>query len=285
MTVYVLTSAKDVAAVLKNTTDFTFDRYLEDMMNSFGATQNGIRKMWQPPSTEMQTSASSFPNPQGKNLAHLAEAMIRHQLCTGAKLKELQKILLQSIFNSVSWGKLDKAHLVCSKPESYRVSLAQWTRDALLGVATRAFFGEALLRQEPHLLENFFDFDDLSWKLSYKVPRPWSNDMHRLRLATQSALTRYFEMPLQFRDDACWLVKSLEYEMRMRNVGSEDIAVYLLMIYWVYVTTTSAFTSKFLLMKHVALTPTLGRSASGAWRIWCINQTSFKECATKSPLS
>ena len=233
-----MTSAEDVNATNNNTTQLTFDPYMKDMMLSFGATPTAVDKMFEiPPKRNPAEQSMLEPNPSQKPLAHLAEAMIRTQLHPGKHLDDLQGIFLQRIHDLVSWESLtphtytqSKLH---TKSTSREVSLLEWTRNSLLEGATTAFFGKALKEIEPHLFDNFFEFDDKSWKLTYKVPPPWCNDMVTAKETAQKALTKYFELPRDKRTGECWLVRALEDELRDRHIGSSDIAAYFMMIYWV----------------------------------------------------
>ena len=46
----------------------------------------------------------------------------------------------------------------------------------------------------------------------------------------QNALTAYFNLPKHKRTGECWLVRSLEAELRARQI---DIAANFMMIFWV----------------------------------------------------
>lgn len=123
--------------------------------------------------------------------------------------------------------------IVSSSAEDRTVSLLAWTREVLLDGATRAFFGDRLIELEPRLVESFFFFDDNSWKFTYKIPRPWSNDMYAAKKTAQDALEAYFKLSKEQRPGATWLVQTLETEMKARGIGESDIAALLMMIFWV----------------------------------------------------
>lgn len=123
--------------------------------------------------------------------------------------------------------------VLSSTADQRTVSLLQWTRDTLLDGATTAFFGNALLKIEPNLFESFSDFDDNSWKLTYRIPRPWSNDMYAAKQKAQNALATYFALPKEQRPGETWMVRTLETEMRGLGIESPDIAAFLMMVYWV----------------------------------------------------
>ncbi|KAI4268938.1 MAG: hypothetical protein LQ337_007557 [Flavoplaca oasis] len=99
--------------------------------------------------------------------------------------------------------------------------------------ATKAFFGNRLIELEPKLYENFFYFDDNSWKFTYKIPRPWSSDIYAAKKTAQDAMDAYFHLPQQQRPDAACLIQTLGAEMRARNIGSSDIAALLMITFWV----------------------------------------------------
>lgn len=230
-----MTAAEDVQTTNNNTAQLTFDPYMRDMMVSFGATPVAVDKMFEKPPAEAPKKSTLEPNPSQKPLAHLAEQMIRVQLHPGKQLDDLQEIFLTRIHDLVGWDSMPSSTVLSSTPNCRVVSLLDWTRKSLLEGATAAFFGEALLKIEPNLFDNFFEFDDQSWKLTYKIPPPWCNDMIAAKKAAQDALTLYFEMPRDKRTGECWLVRALEAELRAREVRPPDIAAYFMMVYWVYV--------------------------------------------------
>ncbi|EPE34465.1 Cytochrome P450 [Glarea lozoyensis ATCC 20868] len=114
-----------------------------------------------------------------------------------------------------------------------KVSLLQWVQATPLEGATNAFFGEALLARNPGLLDDFSEFDERSWQLSNKIPRPWPNKMQIAKQSSLDALTAYFQSPADERPGSCWLVQTLEKEMRAASIGDVDIAANLMMAYWV----------------------------------------------------
>ena len=228
---YIITSASDITAIFKNIKQLTFDDYITDMMVAFGASKSAVSRMWQPSLRDQQNPKK--PPYHNKALAHVAEDLIRVQLHPGEHLNRLQRTLLDTVHSSFTWSNMTHK-IILSETSTHRtVSLLEWTREALLAGATAAFFGPALLQLEPNMFQSFFDFDDASWKLSYKIPRPFSNDMLAAKKIAQSGLTRYFELPREARPGACWLVETLEDEMKMVGIKSEDVAAYLMMIYWV----------------------------------------------------
>ena len=228
---YVITSSQDAAAVYKNTTSLTFDDYIRDVMVSFGGTPSAVEKMWQVPGRGDTVPFS--PNPAHKTLAHLCGDWYRHQLHPGRPLDILQSGFLHNINFSLLWEKISDNVVLSSTHDSKVVSLLGWCREVLLDSATRAFFGDRLLELEPELFQSFFDFDDNSWKLTYKLPGVLSKEMTAAKQKGIDALTRYFQLPKEERPGEAWLVQTLEAEMRHVGIQDPDIAAFVMMFYWV----------------------------------------------------
>ena len=233
-TVYVLTHAHDVAEVNKNVEQLTYNEYITDMMQAFGATSKGAKKMWEP-GCSVKAEDLKTPKDAQKPLVLLVEEQIRRQLLPGPLRDDLQAVLLQTICDSVNWENMAPKVVLSQSATDRKVSLLELTRGALLAGATRSFFGPALQELEPNMFSSFFAFDDLSWKLTYRVPRPFSNDMHAAKDVAQGALTKYFKMPIERRPGACWLVRTMEAEMKGQGIQESDIAAFVMMMYWVYV--------------------------------------------------
>lgn len=235
--IYVLTSAADAAAMSRNTDELVFDDYVKDMMASMGSSPDGIKKMWEPqrPTVKEDASDPRFPNPLGKPLGQISEEIFRKQLHPGKNLLDLQTDFLTGIHHSLTWERLVQSRQTVVSPalDGCTVSLLQWTQDTLLQGATNAFFGPALLQNNPGLLNSFSEFDERSWQLSYKIPKPFSNRMQEAKKASLDALTAYFKTPIQERPGACWLVQTMETEMRAAGINDVDMAANLMMAYWV----------------------------------------------------
>lgn len=85
---------------------------------------------------------------------------------------------MPNIHQSLGWDCIPSNITRSSTSDTKTLSLLGWCREILLDSATRSFFGDRLLEVEPDLFETFFDFDDNSWKLTYKLPRFMSQDRY-----------------------------------------------------------------------------------------------------------
>ncbi|KAH9872385.1 hypothetical protein IAQ61_005220 [Plenodomus lingam] len=236
--VYVITSAKDVTAIFRNTTQLTFDAYVEDMQLRFGASPAAVKAIWAKPQDyflQDRLKNGGFPNPHGKALAHVSEAIFKAQLYPGDKLNALSTKFLNTIMERANWESTSSSVILERNHNDTErlVSLHRWTRDVLLYAATRAFFGEALFKLDPNVLDHFAEFDEDSWQFTYQVPERFARKTYRAKATTQNVFDRYFDLPASERSDANWMILTLESEMRAIGIESRDISAYLLMIYWV----------------------------------------------------
>ncbi|KAF2478396.1 cytochrome P450 [Lindgomyces ingoldianus] len=234
---YIITSAKDTTAVFRNIADLTFDAYVRDMMLRLGASQAGFQVMWTKPSPEFveaRAAQNGFPNPNFKPLIHACEDMFKVQLHPGPEMEVLRSRLIANILERLSWDGAPDAAILdqMGKGNVRTVSLSHWIKHSMLEAATKSFFGEAIFRVEPALLETFSSFDSNSWKFTYHLPRLFANQVYLDKEKLTSAFIRYAEMPLHERSDACWMVRTLETEMRAVGTGDKDIGAYFLMLFW-----------------------------------------------------
>jgi hypothetical protein len=236
-TIYVMLSAVDVSAVLRNTKDLTFHEYIKDMMKQFGSTSAGVEAMWATSSPSLDAVEGLQPNPLHRPLAHLAEAFMKSQLHPGPLFDELQSETLKLLHGKCTWRGMSTEVILSSSsnPTERKVSLLRWAQRTIVEGASEAFFGPALLEMDSALLDHFSHFDNDIWQLLYRIPKPWSNRMLGSKAKLHLAILKYVQLPSWRRDNACWLVKTTMEEMRARNIEDGDIATNLMMIHWVYV--------------------------------------------------
>ena len=233
--IYIVLSAADITSVLRNTKELTFHEAMQNLMFQFGATSSGVRAMWNLPSTHLGPSHDLQPSSRGKPLAHLAEDWLKIQLQSTSHLRVIQAVFLGFIHQNSTWRNLPGEAILSANlnPSQRKISLLKWIRQTIIEGATIAFFGPALLEIDATFVETFTKFDDTIWKLIYRIPKPWSNDTLAARRRLQQSMISYLRLPRQQRTGESWLVKTLETEMRARDIEVEDIATYLLMLNWV----------------------------------------------------
>ncbi|MCJ1320748.1 hypothetical protein MMC15_006089 [Xylographa vitiligo] len=256
-TIYIMISALDIFAALKNLDDFVFDSPITDMMYKFDITKSAIDILYEPPPQAIRDSKTLEPNPLGRNMAHLGESFMKKQLNPGKTFEEFQTVFLDLIDRKMTWDNIPaKAVLSATEhPPERLTSLLEWTRQTLVESNTIAFFGPAILRIDPTLVDTSLRFDDRMWKLLFSVPRPFATDMLRSKRQAHRAIIAYLALPQERRPGAAWLARTLEAEMRARGIADHDIAAWLLMIHWSLNTNTwrLAFWVLAYLLHHSAL--------------------------------
>lgn len=121
---------------------------------------------------------------------------------------------------------------VQSTASTVEMPLYQWLSEYFIKLEQDVYFGEALSRVDPQLPSNFFVFDELIWKMLYQYPRFMSSDMTVPRSKVIAALKKYFEIPRsQRRDNAAWLINTMEDEMCALGVDNENLAVVMFHLY------------------------------------------------------
>ncbi|MCJ1268396.1 hypothetical protein MMC22_008284 [Lobaria immixta] len=74
------------------------------------------------------------------------------------------------------------------------------------------------------LSEEFYDYDDQSWKLLYKHPRAFAKDVLSAKAKIVRIVVAYFQLPKEDRSDASWIIQFLEAEQSKIGLDSYDIA-------------------------------------------------------------
>ncbi|KAH7387004.1 cytochrome P450 [Phaeosphaeria sp. MPI-PUGE-AT-0046c] len=244
--VHMITSAKDTTAVFKSPEKLTFDTYIQDMMLRFGISQHGVDTTWH---------SSSAPGSRDRTLFKTMESTMKKQLNPGNEMKKLEQNLLCRINENLTWARMPDSSTQGSHPSEKVVPLLKWSQQCLLRSVTTAFYGEAIFKVEPEFLEIFSNFDDNGWKLPYRVPARFSQDMLKPKEAAQRAFRRYFDLPKSERADACWMVHEVEAEMRTAGITTDDISTFLLMVYWGV--NTNAWKAAFWMLASIIANPIL----------------------------
>lgn len=227
-TLYIITSPDYVPLIYRNTTTLTFDEFVRDMMLSVGASEDGVRKMWESPRPD-----STNPDRLHKILAHAGEDYYRQQFHPGNHLGDLWVEIQQRINKNLNWDNVSHNCIVRGNHNQKTLSLLRWCQDVLLSSVTDAVFGPKLLQIEPDLLRTFITFDDNSWKLTYKLPRLVAEEVYAGKDKIVATFAKYFALPTSERKGQSWVVRTLETEMRKIEVEERDIAALFVMPFWV----------------------------------------------------
>ena len=221
-----MVSAHDIAAAYKNNTTLSFDNNVQEVMANFGLSADGNEKMWR------VGYDSIYPNPTKKCLAVLTYELHKGQLHPGPELESLTNKFVQHIESFLRWDTLPAKCTLEAKSGERKVSLMGLCQEILVDVGSRAIFGNKLIQIQPDLAKHFLKFDSNSWQLIYQIPPAFAKEMYEAKRNVVDALKEYFESPREERQDASWLVHTLETEMRQLDMKTSDMAIVFFMLYW-----------------------------------------------------
>lgn len=210
------------------------DIFLRDLMKGFDVSQSALDRVYWKPKQDGTGPQLLSTNPHHKPLAHLTVDFYREQLYPGDRLTQLGEITCTYIEEALRWENIQGPKYVLSQSSNYKdISLLHWCEDVLLKAAARSFFGDALLDNNPALLDDFLAFDEVSWKLMYRYPKFLSKDMHRAKDALTDAVEKYFNLTKDKRPDANWFIEMQEAEMLALGISVRDMSKFIALIYWV----------------------------------------------------
>ena len=224
--VYILTSAQDIASAYKNLTTLSFDDNVQEVMKNFGLSADGSEKMWR------RDYNGIYPNPTKKSFAVLNYELNKTQLHPGSKLDNLTDKFMEYIEGFLKWESFPQRSLLQTTSNWKRISLMALCQDILVDAGSRAIFGATLNNIQSDLAQYFLKFDENSWQLLYQVPPAFAKDMYAGKQKVINTLITYLGKPQEQRDDAAWIVKTMEMEMRQLDMRLEDMAVIFFVLYW-----------------------------------------------------
>jgi hypothetical protein len=226
---YVITKPDDVAAAYRNTTTFSFDIFIQQIMRETGVSQEGRDKMFQPP----EPSKAIFPNPYNRPVARLAREMHIHQLFPGHLLGETGVQFIKYFDTNLRIKSLtQRSRYAQPSGENVKLSLQLFTSDLFANAGQEVYFGKHLREINPNMTWDFLEFDDLTWQVLYSYPKILSGKMLRARDRLIASMQSYFESSVERRDDTVWFTPAMEKEMRALDTSSRDIACMMVTIYW-----------------------------------------------------
>lgn len=82
-----------------------------------------------------------------------------------------------------------------SQDGSTETSLFRWCADFFTRAGKFAYFGTALARIDPDFAAMFYIFDELSWHITYQIPRAFTPKRAAAQQHLQRSLKRYFQTP------------------------------------------------------------------------------------------
>jgi hypothetical protein len=206
------------------------------MLSKFIEDKDAVARLYKSPPDQIQsTDRPRHPNPNQVCIAHLGESVLVRQLNPGIHATKTETACLEMIQERLTWKRLPD-HVVTNGETNGRiVSLKKLCQEVLLESASNAVFGQALMNLNPHLSQDFLEFDDQSWKLNYGLPSFLCHEMNHYLEAIRAALTQYIDLPSKLKQDTSWMISVIENEMHGIGFTSRDKASFFASLFWSYV--------------------------------------------------
>lgn len=233
-TFYVVTQAKQSAAVYKDTESLSFEEFVQTLMRTNGNDEETITKV----SSALPSDKPGFPNPDGLSLIGLAERMHAYQLHPGENMTVLRGKVRDWINRQLNFDVLARecTYSPSKSANHIQLPLYQWTSDYFVRLGQHVYFGDVLDKIDPFYPNAYIIFDEVVWKMLYQYPSFLCRDMTAPRDQMMTSLKTYFQLPKsQRRGQAAWIVNAMEDEMRAIGVDDENIAIMVFHLYFAYV--------------------------------------------------
>jgi hypothetical protein len=104
---YVVTSPEDVTMVYKNSVNFSWDAYMDKLLDAFGLSKSARGVSWRKPDpNDSNNTRMRVINPQQKSLVHLIEDIYKMQLLPGDRLNTMLDTVMGRLDVWLNWSKL-----------------------------------------------------------------------------------------------------------------------------------------------------------------------------------
>lgn len=224
-TLYVVTSPEDVGAIYRNNTTLSWDAMLNDLLVVFGVNRSVVPKLWQKPF--IAERRSQIPS-SGLSPVHSTLDLYKRQLLPGERLESISQVLLGNINSTLRWEKMTERYGAATQ----RISLKDFCSEVLVDALTRTLFGNRIYEVEPNLVQNLLDFNDDAWMLIFHYPQSSKSKLFKARAEISRGFVKYIQGEEDARSGCAWLIRNIMEEQAALDIGDEDRAALLLMIYW-----------------------------------------------------
>lgn len=228
---HVLTKARDVSDAYKNNTTFSYDGFVQAVMQTFGCSKSCLEAMYS--YSQHEPDENDFPNPNHKTLAKLMKDLHVKQLFPGEHLDNLGNKFVEFFQESLTLEEVVKKSYTTKKTSDLVVvPLHAWTSEMITLGGQRVYFGRLLEEIDPEMTRTFLEFDELSSQVLYQYPRFMSGRMNFLKEKLIQDFVKYLGVPAEKRIGDAWFTKAFEHEALQRAVGTQDLATMMTTTYW-----------------------------------------------------
>ncbi|ETS85983.1 hypothetical protein PFICI_04008 [Pestalotiopsis fici W106-1] len=259
---YICTDPVDVSTIFDDTESFNFDHHLTDLLNSFGISNDALRRSWHVPRPGDWCFIPNNPvNPKQKSLIHCVEDIYRAQLLPGEHMNRWTQKFLNSVRDSLYT--MDSLAF-CLQPGgagSYqgrtlsRVSLYSLVSSINVQATVNAMFGPRLLNIDPLVVQYMTTFNEYVWMIIFRCPNVFGSPILAAQNKLLAAVRTFVQLPEDQRKEASWAITNTLKGMEIVGMDLESKVSMILMIFWAGV--SNEHNSCFWLLTHLLYDETL----------------------------
>ncbi|KAK4203384.1 cytochrome P450 [Triangularia verruculosa] len=240
----ILRNVQDVASVWRNTQALTIDGFVVEALGAFGITKPTLKKIFTDPRDLIKDDESQArsllirENPQKKGYMDWERDFFTAQLLEPDRLRKLLDKYLSHLQEVLAWDNLSPSYVVprsSSEPprdKSTTVSLQVFCRYTVSYCSTVTFFGPKLQQVAPQFLQDYQDFERLSWKVFYRLPAFLARSSHAAKEKAIDGLEKYLSLGEEERPELETIFQAINNELTHLGVGRRDVAAFIVVIIW-----------------------------------------------------
>ncbi|KAK0721228.1 cytochrome P450 [Apiosordaria backusii] len=222
----ILRNVQDVASVWRNTQALTIDGFI-----IFASPRDLIKD------EESQSKSLLIKeNPQNKGYMDWERDFFTAQLLEPDRLRKLLDKYLGHLREVLAWDNLSSCYVMApsaSDPpqdKSKTVSLQVFCRYTVSYCSTTTFFEPKLQQVAPQLLQDYQDFERLSWKVFYRLPPFLARSSHAAKEKAIDGLEKYLSLGEEERPELETIFLAINNELTHIGVGRRDAAAFIVVI-------------------------------------------------------
>ncbi|CAI6336753.1 unnamed protein product [Periconia digitata] len=280
---YIITNPPEVSIAFNDNTALHFDGHLNELLENFGFSKEGLRLSWHIPKPgDWCYLPGNEINPELASLNRFTEDMYRKQLLPGEKMDVMSRVFMRSVFDTLQWDKLDFC-TVESTEKGKLLSLRELCRYTLVEGATQTMFGSHLHKIEPRIVEYMLRYNDNAWMVFFQYPDFFGNSpITEPRRVITETLEKFIEMPDEERHEQAWSIKNILAWQKVMNIDLRARASVLLMVYWA--ANSNEYNISFWVLAHLLHNPELLRMVKEETEAaWIDGVLDIKLLRTNSP--
>ncbi|KAL2827745.1 cytochrome P450 [Aspergillus cavernicola] len=254
-TVIFIFSEQDATEVLRERPDMIHTEHIKDLLHGLGCSGPGISEIDHDHQSKVSVSDGKVALTNHPSLYKVAEELMKKQVLDRHLGNGLLTRTLEVLETQIRWGGIEASTVLGTSEDGREltVSLWRWAQVASIRTITTAWFGNAIWELSPSIIDDHMHVDHGLWKLLFRIPKPFAREVYAARTRVQRCLVGFLRLPESEKEDQSWAVKAAVEEMRSRGMSEEDMASYLLMVFWAI--NANTFKIVFWLVAHIVADP------------------------------